>query len=369
MAKTQILVVEDEVIVAEDIRSSLLEMGYSVPATASSGKEAIKKASESYPDLVLMDIMLKGEMDGIETAEEMRSRFNIPVVYLTAYSDERTFERAKITEPFGYIIKPFKERELNINIEIALFKHKMEMKLKESREWFTTTLKSTSDAVIATDPDGCVKFMNPAARSLTGWAGARGKPLKEVFNIISEKADENPGKSNKAGGTLIKGNQTVLATRNNKKIPVEVSSDPIRDEKGNITGIVMVFRDITERKRAEEEIICLKEFYESVLEGIVTGVWVTDKNDVILYANKDMNGIIKNKIEGVCVLNEFQEYLRPYYLKAKETLEPFYYEAVPFVTDGGTCYRSGWLIPRIKAGIFDGMICTIESIPKHGQTE
>ena len=193
MAQTQILVVEDEAIVAEDIRSSLLNMGYSVPATVTSGKEAIRKAGENNPDLVLMDIMLKGEMDGIETAEEMRSRFNIPVVYLTAYSDKNTLERAKITEPFGYIIKPFKERELSINIEIALFKHKMEKKLKESREWFTTTLKSTSDAVIATDSDGCVKFMNPAARSLTGWAGAQGKPLKEVFNIISEKADEDPG--------------------------------------------------------------------------------------------------------------------------------------------------------------------------------
>lgn len=352
MVEIRILVVEDEVIVAEDIRSSLQRMGYIVPATVSSGEEAIKKVIEHDPDLVLMDIVLQGKMDGIETAGQIHSRFDIPVVYLTAYSDTKTLERAKITEPFGYIIKPFKERELNINIEIALFKHRMEKKLKESREWFTTTLKSTSDGVIATDSNGCVKFMNPVAQHLTGWGAeeAYGKPLKDVFNI--------------------KGNQTILVAMNEKKIPIDSSSDPIRDDKGNITGIVTVFRDITERRKAEEKIIELKNFYESVLEGIVTGVWVTDKNDVIRYANKGMKEIILHHIVGVNVLNEFQEFFRPYYLRAKETLQPFYYQAIPFVNPRGEQnYHSGWLIPRVKAGKFNGMICTIESIPRHEQKE
>ncbi len=359
MVETKILVVEDEVIVAEDIRSSLRNMGYIVPSTASSGEEAIKKIMEHMPDLVLMDIVIQGKMDGIETAREVRSRFNIPVVYLTAYSDQKTLERAKITEPFGYIIKPFKERELNINIEIALFKHRMEMKLKESREWFSTTLKSTSDAVIATDPEGCVKFMNPVAQSLTGWkvAEAYGRPLKDVFNIARETATAS-------------GDQTVLTSRNRSCIPIEVSSDPIRDEKGNINGTVMVFRDITERKKAMEEIIRLKEFYEGVLEGIVNGVWVTDKDDVILYANKGMEAIIPQQTTGMDVLKGFQEYFRPYYLKAKESLQPFYYQAVPFIVPGaGASYQSGWLVPRIRDGKFNGMICTIESIPKHEQNE
>src|SRR5574341_1670289 len=189
MVKTQILVVEDEAIVAEAIRRKLQKLGYSVPSTASRGEEAIKKVEENNPDIVLMDIVLQGEMDGIEAAEQIRARFNIPIVYLTAYSDIKTLERAKVTEPFGYIIKPFKERELNINIEIALYKHRMERKLKESKEWFTTTLKSISDAVIATDSSGCVKFMNPVAQSMTGWAleEAYGKPLKDIFNIMTEK--------------------------------------------------------------------------------------------------------------------------------------------------------------------------------------
>ncbi len=114
MTETQIVIVEDESIVAEHIRRYLQKMGYSVSSVAYSGEKAIAEVEKKSPDLVLMDIVLQGEMDGIETARQIRSRFNIPVVYLTAYSDEKILERAKITEPFGYVIKPFYERELRI---------------------------------------------------------------------------------------------------------------------------------------------------------------------------------------------------------------------------------------------------------------
>lgn len=259
MAETKIMIAEDEGIVAEDIRRSLQNLGYVVSSVVSSGKAAVEKAQENNPDLVLMDIVLQGEMDGIEAAEQIRSRFDIPIVYLTAYSDEKTLERAKLTEPFGYIIKPFKERELHINIEIALYEHKMEKKLKESKEWYSTTLKSISDAVIATDPKGCVKFMNPVAQSLTGWKleEAEGKPLEEVFNIISEETGEeveSPIKRVIREGVVVSdANQTVLISNDGTKIPIEENGDPIRDDKGNIHGFVVIFRDITERRDAERE--------------------------------------------------------------------------------------------------------------------
>ena len=134
MKKKQILVVEDERLVAEDIKMSLQRFGYAVPGIVFSGEEAVKKAEEMNPDLVLMDIVLEGEMDGIEAASAIRSRFDIPVVYLTAYADKKTLERAKITEPFGYIIKPFEDRELHSVIEIALYKHRMEGKLKKTQQ-------------------------------------------------------------------------------------------------------------------------------------------------------------------------------------------------------------------------------------------
>lgn len=234
MVQTRILVVEDEVIVADDIRRSLQNLGYDVTSIASSGEIAIKKVEENTPDLVLMDIMLQGKMDGIEAASQIKSRFDIPVVYLTAYSDEKIMERAKITEPFGYLIKPFRDREVQINIEIALYKNKIERELKESREWFYVTLKSISDAVIATDPKGCVLFMNPTAQSMTGWAleEVQGKPLKEVFNIISEKTGDNAI-------------QTILIDKSKKKIQIQESNNVIKDDRGNIIGIVIVFRKIT----------------------------------------------------------------------------------------------------------------------------
>jgi CheY-like chemotaxis protein len=124
MSSASVLVVEDENIVARDILSMLKDLGYLVAAVASSGEEAIEKAAIKRPDVVLMDIVLKGEVDGVQAAQEIRTRFQIPVIYLTAYADEETLQRAKLTEPFGYILKPFEERELHVAIELALYRHR-----------------------------------------------------------------------------------------------------------------------------------------------------------------------------------------------------------------------------------------------------
>jgi len=126
MAEGRILIVEDEHIVAMGIKRMLKNLGYTVTGVASSGADAISKAESTFPDLVLMDIMLKGELDGIGAAKEIKERFNLPVVYLTAYSDSNILERAKKTGPFGYIVKPFDEKDLHSNIEIALHRLRRE---------------------------------------------------------------------------------------------------------------------------------------------------------------------------------------------------------------------------------------------------
>lgn len=131
MATPQILVVEDEGIVAEEIRGRLQDLGYTVPAVAHSGEKAIEKAEEIRPDLVLMDIKLKGKMDGVEAAEKIHACFDIPVVYLTSHADRDTLKRVKITKPFGFITKPFEERELHAALEIALYKHRAEQERKQ----------------------------------------------------------------------------------------------------------------------------------------------------------------------------------------------------------------------------------------------
>jgi len=132
MKKAKILVVEDQNIVALNLRNKLKNLGYAVPATASTGEEAIRKAELTGADLVLMDIMLKGDMDGIEAAKEIKTRFGIPILYLTAYTDDETLEKAKNTEPAGYISKPFKEEDLHSNIEMALHRYRDKKKNEDS---------------------------------------------------------------------------------------------------------------------------------------------------------------------------------------------------------------------------------------------
>ncbi len=257
MTNPQILVVEDEAIVAENIRTSLNSLRYAVAAVVSSGEEAIAKAGETGPDLVLMDIRLKGPVDGIDAAKEIRERFDIPVVYLTAYTGEATLQRAKVTEPYGYIVKPFQERELHTVIEIALYKHKMERKLRESERWLATTLRSIGDGVIATDEKGLVVFMNPVVEALTGWRqeDALGRHLTEVFNIIDEETravTKSPVMRAIREGVVGLTSDTLLVAKDGGEIPIGDIAAPIRDGKGRIAGVVLTFQDITERKRAEE---------------------------------------------------------------------------------------------------------------------
>lgn len=372
MIGSQILVVEDESIVAEDIKRTLQNLGYVVSAVVSSGEEAVKVIEHKNIDLILMDIVLQGELDGIETAEQIRSQVNVPIVYLTAYSDEKILERAKVTEPFGYIIKPFKERELHINIEIALHKHQMENKLKESRKWYSTTLKSIGDGVVAADSHGNVSYMNPVAESMTGWKldKAAGKPLEEVYNILNlnelGRSESPVSKTIEEGVYVGKAYQTVLVTKNNKKIPVEESSDPIRDDKDNIIGSVMVFRDVTEDREAQDENEALKELYESILNSINTGIFATDKHDVVSYANKKMEHVVGAGQNITETLHDsIRNVFNPYYLTAKETLQPVHYKNVPFVVEvGQKGKQSGWLIPLIKNGSgYNGMICTVDDMP------
>ncbi len=260
MPNAQILVVEDESTIAITIQDILKSFGYAVPAIVCSGEEAIQTVAELQPDLVLMDIRLEGSMDGVEAAEKIRSDFNIPVVYLTAYIDDGTVQRAMITAPFGFVLKPFKPRELHIAVELALYKHKMEMKLKESEQLLSTILENIADAVISVDINGCVTFMNPAAEKLTccEQKDALGKNLTKLFHIMNDQKQLLRRSSvttmlRKAVGVDF-ANYTRLIAKDETEVFIESSATPIKDAKWQVTGAVIVFRDITERKQAEEDL-------------------------------------------------------------------------------------------------------------------
>jgi diguanylate cyclase (GGDEF)-like protein/PAS domain S-box-containing protein len=263
MENKNILVVEDESVVAMHIEESLEKLGYAVAAVVASGEEAVKKAEETRPDLILMDIVLKGEIDGIDAAGQIREKFNIPVIYLTAYADDAIVHRAKITEPLGYIVKPFNERELKSAIEIAIYKHEMETKLKKMERWLSITLRSIGDGVIATDKEMRVTFINKIAEQMTGWKSedAIGKNLVEIFNIKNGTLENSEAvekllieKVLKQGVILNLIKDNLLITRDRKEIPIEDSIAPIREDKDNIPGIVIAFRDISERKQLEETV-------------------------------------------------------------------------------------------------------------------
>ena len=268
MSTASVIIVEDEGLVALDLKRRLERMGYSVTARASGGREAVEKARETAPDLVLMDIFLGEDPDGIEAAEIIRERLYVPVVYLTAHSDGATLERAKATGPLGYVLKPFRDRELQIAIEMALYKHRAEMMIWESREWLAATLRSVGDAVIANDRNGAVSFMNVAAEMLTGWREeeARGRPLSEVLHLVdgaTRAAQENPvsrvlreGRPHSLPGNIL------LVPKEGDPLPIEDSFAPIIDPQRGVLGAVLVFHDITKRREAERRIQQLNEQLE-----------------------------------------------------------------------------------------------------------
>ena len=165
----RILIVEDETIVALDLKSSLTLLGYAVVGTASSGEEAIAKANETRPDLALMDIILKGEMDGVQAAEAIRADLDIPVIFLTACADESTLERAKVTEPFGYLLKPFEERELHGHIEVALYKHRIEKRLRESEERYSLATQGANDGLWDWNLESQEIYFSPRWWSMLGY--------------------------------------------------------------------------------------------------------------------------------------------------------------------------------------------------------
>lgn len=260
MERPRILIVEDESVIAMSIRQILEAQGYQVIAAVPSGEQAVDLAVAERPDLILMDVVLKGEMDGTAAAERIRSIVDIPVVYLTAYADDETLRRARATAPFGYLIKPFEERELCSTIDMALYRAEMERREKERREWLNTAMNSIMDALVAADTSGRITFMNAAAEEIIGWNRheAVGADAAEIFAIRSEAAPalvENPVRSvlrDRSAVALPDG--TILITRSGEEVSIEGHAAPIIPEDGALIGAIVAFRDITLRKQAEAEL-------------------------------------------------------------------------------------------------------------------
>lgn len=288
MKKPRIVIVEDDMIIAKDIKSTVEAHGYQVAGMVTTGEEAVLKTGELLPDLVIMDVKLKGELDGIDAALQIKDLYDTPIVYLTSYVDDKTIGRAKITGPLGYILKPYEEIELCTALEIALYKDSLDKKMREHERWLSTILKSIGDAVIATDKDGSIKFINPVAEHLTGWSADEtlNRPLSDIYTLKEmtlPAASENMADS--LPDSSFHSEERLLLRRDKQEIPIDETSAPIINEKGEVTGTVLVFSDVSERRQVQMKLQESEELYRTLAEAAKENIYTVDAAGRIIYAN------------------------------------------------------------------------------------
>ncbi|MDA1299044.1 MAG: EAL domain-containing protein [Proteobacteria bacterium] len=313
MSNNSILVVEDEVLVARDIKARLTRMGYDVVGVSGKGKDAIHKALTLRPDLILMDINLRDDIDGVEASIRIRAEYDVPVIFCTAYSNEETLQRAKISDPYGYVLKPFDNRELEINIEIALYKHRMERDLAETRQRLDVTLSNVSDGVIAADASGEIFLMNPVASKITGWcrSGSFKPNLAEVMRFEGFEPGQEPiellNPRSFAFWKRLTGVRQQLIQRDGVRVPIELSVAILETSTSEL--MVMTFRDISQQLMYEEQ-IRRNAFYDDLTDLPNRSLFV-DRLDSSLNRRKrtredsqDRFAVLFIDLDGFGVINE-----------------------------------------------------------------
>jgi two-component system cell cycle sensor histidine kinase/response regulator CckA len=265
---TKILIVEDEGIIAGHISSRLLRTGYEVCGIAESSEEALAKIAELSPELILMDIRIKGSMDGVETAAKLREHYDIPVIYLTAHTDQQTIDRAKVTGAFGFLTKPIHHTSLATAIEMAVHKHRADRAARHQRAWMATVLNTMADAMLVLDRDHKIQFLNGPAEKLTGWSNQAALQM-EVGQILPleqiQSSDETV-----TGGRTVDSDEILFPAfdgrspcqiprglmagkRSGLRFPIEGEIAPCIDGE-IVVGAVITFRDATARQAEEEEL-------------------------------------------------------------------------------------------------------------------
>ena len=302
MANTKILIVENTAPFDREIEKRLKTLGYTVCASFSSGSQAIEKIPEMLPDLVMVNIGLEGAMAAVEDAEQIYSHFNIPVIYLIDSIEEDVFERIKRTRVFGHIFRPFDVTQLSLGIEQQLHWYGANRENAKNEERLSTILNSVSDAVIATDNKGLITFVNPVAEILTGsqMEEMSGKHVTDILDIYVGHAGSRRKETflmevlQQASGAT-----AYLTAKSGREIPIDYNITPIKDEKENLTGIVITFRNITKYKMMEKRLNqtirklrhrtqVMKTVFASMHEGIV----VIDLRGRVLLVNPSIEQML-----------------------------------------------------------------------------
>ena len=287
MTEAVIQIVEDEALIAADIAASLEDMGYKVCSIAASGEEAIQMAERSRPDLVLMDIVLRGNIDGIGAAEQIREHLQIPVIFLTSYGGNHLLERAKITEPFGYLLKPYNHHDLHSTIEMALYKSKVDKELRQSEERYRALFEQAANSIILIDPeDGSLLEFNDEAHENLGYTREEFQKLR-MEDIEAVEAEEGAVEHFKRiPGDASNTFETQYRRKNGEIRDVMVSGRAIAiDGKEYIQTIV---RDITDRKHIEETIRQAKQEWERTFDAVPDLIAILDNEYRMVRLNRAM---------------------------------------------------------------------------------
>jgi diguanylate cyclase (GGDEF)-like protein/PAS domain S-box-containing protein len=310
---SRVFIVEDEVLVARDIKSRLEKLGYQVIGTAARGDDAVSRVLSERPDLILMDINLKGDMDGIEAADRIRAEADLPIIFCTAYSNDETLQRAKVTVPYGYVLKPFDNRELEITIEIALHKHQMEVALKAAGVRLEATLQNLDDGVLTVDQDGVIVLANPMAVQLLGRSKAvlmglnaetvlQFQPLNSTGTVL-----DIPGLLQGQTALPVSFDRQALLRQGQDSLPVDVGLNWF--SQGETSLLVISLRDLTTQIAQETQLV-KTAFYDD-LTSLPNRQLFLDRLTTRLISTRGEDGqdpapfvVVIISIEGLSVINQ-----------------------------------------------------------------
>ena len=319
--KTKILIVEDERVIAMETRYKLESMGYDVPAIAASGKEAIRKAQELSPDLILMDIILQGDMDGVEAADQIHTRFDIPVVYVTANVSDARLEDIARSEPFGCLFKPFEDMELQAAVKMALYKHKMEKKLRESEENYRSIVANSHDGILIVGEDYRFAYVNDMFCRIVGYSRSEiiGQDFRKFIDEKGKKLVADRFKLRQAEEKPPPRYEFNVVRKDGIKRRVEISSTVSKDSKGRVRTIAQIL-DITEQKQAERELRDSEKKYRTLAETTNDITFVLDLEGKFTYVSPAAEKLIGYPWQEL-IERSFTEIISPEYVKS--TVERF----------------------------------------------
>ncbi len=373
MAKKRIMIVEDENVVARDIEDSLKSLEYEVPYIASSGEKAIEKALQIRPDLILMDIVLKGKMDGMEAAKQIRSKLDIPVVYLTAYSDKKTLERAKKTEPFGYLLKPFEKKELRTSIEIALHRHEMEKEMEKKLKMNVENYRLDYQRIVDTAEEGVwiidskdrTFFVNKKMADMLGYTVSEmmGKSLYEFMDgEWKEKADDYAIRRRRG---IKEQYDFKFSRKDGSGLWAFTSTSPIFAENGRYFGALGMVTDITERKQTEDELRHLKKSSDNASQEAVI---LEDSDGFITFANSRAQELLGYKEHLIgrhwtfLVPEEYHDLGKDKRAEIRKEGKVATYQSVLRPQDNGELIVLVSSSPQSENGIFSGVVSSYADI-------